>query len=164
MEPEGSLLCSQEPVTGPSHEPDASSPHTPSIFLLRSVLVSSHLCLGLLSGGHDPVHSLPNCSFMIHSYIIPSMPWSSEWCIPFSFILRHNVCSSFIVTEQVAHPHKTTDQIIVVCIVFYIFRWERERQKILYWMVASIPQIYFGCVTRYSYNSWIGELLQSRFN
>jgi len=27
MEPNGSLLCSQDPTTGPYPEPDASSPH-----------------------------------------------------------------------------------------------------------------------------------------
>jgi hypothetical protein len=27
MEPEGSLQCSQEPSTGPYHEPDESSPY-----------------------------------------------------------------------------------------------------------------------------------------
>jgi len=32
MEPKGSLLCSQEPATGSHHEPDVSSPHTPTQF------------------------------------------------------------------------------------------------------------------------------------
>jgi len=33
MEPEGSLLCSEGPTTGPYCEPDASSPHLPTLFL-----------------------------------------------------------------------------------------------------------------------------------
>jgi hypothetical protein len=33
MEPEGSLLCSQDPATGPYPGPDASSPQIPTIFL-----------------------------------------------------------------------------------------------------------------------------------
>jgi hypothetical protein len=32
MEPEGSLLCSQEPATGPHPESDESSPHPPTFF------------------------------------------------------------------------------------------------------------------------------------
>jgi len=32
MEPKSSLSCSQEPATGPSHEPDASSPQLPMLF------------------------------------------------------------------------------------------------------------------------------------
>jgi len=32
MEPEGSLPCQQQPETGPYPEPDASSPHLPTIF------------------------------------------------------------------------------------------------------------------------------------
>jgi hypothetical protein len=45
MEPEGSLLRSQEPTTGPYPEPDSSS------LLLRSIpILFSHLCLGVPSG------------------------------------------------------------------------------------------------------------------
>jgi hypothetical protein len=32
MEPEDSLLCSQEPAIGPYSEPDASSPLFPTLF------------------------------------------------------------------------------------------------------------------------------------
>jgi hypothetical protein len=33
MEPEGLLLCSQEPFTGPYPEPDQFSPHQPTLYL-----------------------------------------------------------------------------------------------------------------------------------
>jgi hypothetical protein len=33
MESEGSLLCSQEPATGPYPEEEAASPHVPTIHL-----------------------------------------------------------------------------------------------------------------------------------
>jgi len=33
MEPRGSLLCSQEPITGPYPESDASSLHLATLFL-----------------------------------------------------------------------------------------------------------------------------------
>jgi len=32
MEPTGSLLCSQQPATGPYSEPDESSPYFPILF------------------------------------------------------------------------------------------------------------------------------------
>jgi hypothetical protein len=49
MEHEGTLSCSQEPSTGPYHEPDQSIPsHSVS---LRSILIlSTHPRLGLPSG------------------------------------------------------------------------------------------------------------------
>jgi hypothetical protein len=35
MEPNGSILCSQEPATGPYLEPDESSPYHSILFLLN---------------------------------------------------------------------------------------------------------------------------------
>jgi hypothetical protein len=51
MEPEGLLLCSQDPAIGPDPEPDESSPYHPSHHILvRSILILfSHLHLGLPS-------------------------------------------------------------------------------------------------------------------
>jgi hypothetical protein len=51
MEPEESLLCLQEPPTGPCSVPDESSPYHPHLISQRSILISSsHLRLGLPSG------------------------------------------------------------------------------------------------------------------
>jgi hypothetical protein len=38
MEPEGSLPCSQEPATGPYHQPDESSPHSQTIALMMKAV------------------------------------------------------------------------------------------------------------------------------
>jgi hypothetical protein len=40
MEPDGSLLCSREPATGPYPEPDAFNPHRSTLFniILPSML------------------------------------------------------------------------------------------------------------------------------
>jgi len=52
MEPEGSLLSSQDPATDPYPEPDASSPHFPTLISPRFVLMlSPHLHLGLFPLG-----------------------------------------------------------------------------------------------------------------
>jgi hypothetical protein len=51
MKPKSSLLCSQEPASGPYPEPDESNPHPPTPVSLRSILMLlSHLCLALPSG------------------------------------------------------------------------------------------------------------------
>jgi hypothetical protein len=49
MELEGSLLCSQEPTTGPYSEPDQSNP-SHHIFLRSILILSTHLRHGLPSG------------------------------------------------------------------------------------------------------------------
>jgi hypothetical protein len=51
MEPEGSLLCSQKPATGPCTESDDSNPPPLNPISLRSILILlCHLCLHLLRG------------------------------------------------------------------------------------------------------------------
>jgi hypothetical protein len=51
MEPECSLLVSQEPTTGPYPDPDKSSRYHAILSLLRSILIlSTHLHLGFPSG------------------------------------------------------------------------------------------------------------------
>jgi hypothetical protein len=49
MEPEGSLLCSQEPSTDPYPKPDQSSPYLPVLSKIHLIL-SFRLHLGLPSG------------------------------------------------------------------------------------------------------------------
>lgn len=49
LEHEGLLPCSQEPITGPCPESDDSNPHPPD-FPKIILILSSHLCQGLLSG------------------------------------------------------------------------------------------------------------------
>jgi len=44
IQPRRSLQCPQKPTTGPYHEPIKSSTHTHASFLLRLILISSHLC------------------------------------------------------------------------------------------------------------------------
>jgi hypothetical protein len=70
IEPEGSLLCSQEPSTGPYPEPDQLNPYHP--IPLRSILIlPSHLCLGLPSGLF--LLAFPPISYMHSSY--PHVRW-----------------------------------------------------------------------------------------
>jgi hypothetical protein len=50
MEPEGPLLCSQKPSTGPYPNPDKSSPYHPILKSILILVLSSNLCLGLPNG------------------------------------------------------------------------------------------------------------------
>jgi hypothetical protein len=85
MEPEGSLPCSQDPSTGPNHEPDQSNPYHSILYLLRSILIlSSHLRQGLSSGlfaSGSPTNTLHAFIFSIcvlHGMSISSPPFSNN--------------------------------------------------------------------------------------
>jgi hypothetical protein len=59
MEREGSLPCSLQRTTGSYSEPEKSSPHSDTLFILRSILIlSSHQCMrpqnGLVPSGFPP--------------------------------------------------------------------------------------------------------------
>jgi hypothetical protein len=88
MEPESSLLCSQEPATGPYTEPDNSS-HTLQPFFLRFILIlSSYLCSGLSSGLFasgfptkilyafliSTIHAICSAYLILHDLIILIIP------------------------------------------------------------------------------------------
>ena len=49
-EHEDSLLCSQKPTTYPYHSPDQSYPNLLYLQAISTIILPSHLCLGLLGG------------------------------------------------------------------------------------------------------------------
>jgi hypothetical protein len=67
MEPEGSLPCSQEPVTGHYPESDEFNPHPP-----------------------NRLHKI------YFNKIIPSTPKSSEWSLSFRLPNQNFVCTSYL--------------------------------------------------------------------
>jgi hypothetical protein len=62
MKPECSLACSQKPVTGPYPQRDESSSQPPNVSLRSNLILSSHLCLSLLSGSLQLFHVPKNPS------------------------------------------------------------------------------------------------------
>jgi hypothetical protein len=67
MEPEGSLLCSQESTAEPYPKPAGSNPHTASFFKIHSDTSHLHLCL---PSGLFPSGFLTN---ILHVFFISSM-------------------------------------------------------------------------------------------
>ena len=68
--------------------------------------------------------------------------------ILFSYTL--SLCSSHHMIDQISHPYKTSNKIIILYIVLYIFGYQTARQKILHQMMASIPWL-----SLFSISSWI---------
>jgi hypothetical protein len=75
VKPEGSLSCSQELATAPYLEPDGSSPYPTNILVLRSIILSSYLSLGLLSG------LFPSSFFSQNFVYVSHLPMHHTWPI-----------------------------------------------------------------------------------
>jgi hypothetical protein len=67
MEPEGSLLCSQQPATDPNAEPDESSPHSPTCFPNIQFNIILHRRLGFLSA----LFPSGSVAKILYSFLIP---------------------------------------------------------------------------------------------
>ncbi|PNF19758.1 hypothetical protein B7P43_G14768 [Cryptotermes secundus] len=129
MEPEGSSPYSQENSIGPCHGPDQS--HSSHPISLRSILLLSiHLRLNLRSGlfpSGFPTNIL--YAFLVSPKLL-IMQFSPTPCHVIS--LRSNIllstlfsnilspCSSLNVRDQVSHPYRTIDKIIVFYILIFM--------------------------------------------
>jgi hypothetical protein len=109
MEPKIPLPCSQEPATGPCSEPDECSLQPRTQIALRSILIFSHLCLGLpnsLLPSDFPTEILyvflTSSPFVLHARPIPSLICSpenisSKWVTVL-------VCTMSLVARYFPHP------------------------------------------------------------
>jgi hypothetical protein len=102
MEPEGIFSCSQDPATGPYHEPDASSPHLPTLSLrdpfwlgLQSDLFPS----GLINQNFVSIFYLAHLCYMPRS---SHQPWFHD---PNSVWWRVQVINLFIMQFSAASHH-----------------------------------------------------------
>jgi hypothetical protein len=107
MEPGGSLPCSQEPSAGPWLEPAQSSPYHPILSLLRSILIFSHLCIGILSGlfalgsPTEILYVIPICP---HTCYIPHLSHPSLLDVSNFMWLRVQVMKLLIMDIILQHP------------------------------------------------------------
>jgi hypothetical protein len=70
------------------------------------------------------------------------IPLRSKYSLSTLFSYTLSLCSSLNVRDQVPHPCRTTDRIIVLYIlIFYIFTQQMGRVKVLDWMVVSITRV-----------------------
>jgi hypothetical protein len=155
-----SSLCSQQPATSPYPEPTESTPHLPQSVSLRSILIPSYLCLGLPNclfpsgfptnlihfsllshachmpcSPHLPLLDLPNDIWgwvqiiKLLTVQLPHSPLTSSLLHPISSN-TFSLCSSLSVRDQVSHPYKKNDRIMVLYTLTFTFldsRREKER-------------------------------------
>jgi hypothetical protein len=78
-EPEGSLLCSQEPFTGSYPEPEQSNPHNPILSLQTILILSTHLRTGPPSGTFLSGFTTNNLHlFLFSPFVLHALPISSS--------------------------------------------------------------------------------------
>jgi len=161
MEPEGSLLFSQEPTTGPYSKASwmQSTPSQPTLW--RSYLIlSSYLCLCLSSGIFSSgLHTNMCICFlflpcMIH---VPPMLW---WNLLTTFS-----CGMYGIDQvHTVAPHET-----VPLIITFILRWDMHKQNSdITWLLFMLHQILLGLWNKEDpdgqmYHVWEGWEMHKNF-
>ena len=72
----------------------------------------------------------------------PQSTWTkSSCCVLILYIIKWTLSLHFSLnaSDLVSHPYKTTDRIIVLYTLIFTFLDSNLEDKILHWMIASIP-------------------------
>jgi hypothetical protein len=102
MKPDSSLRCSQEPSTGPYHEPNRSSPCHP---ILRSTFILlSHLSLGLPSGLFSSGFPT-NILFVLPHPCYMSCPSYPHWLVRLNYIWQRVKVMKLLIMQLSAISH-----------------------------------------------------------
>jgi hypothetical protein len=108
-EPEGSVLWSQEPTTGPYHNPDEPGPHPKSLFLkyyFHVIIVSSYLTLKYQENGTE----------MIAPCITVRNVMGKALCSPVTVAMQSKVCSVFYYSNSgIVCLNLTQDTDVFLC-------------------------------------------------
>jgi hypothetical protein len=133
MELEGSLQCSEKSATGPHPEPDQHRPNLLSYFFTIQFNIIPRLRLSIPSGilpSGFPTKTLHAFLFALMSTIWPVLlvfldllpiPAWVQMFLSTLFSNTLNLCSSLHVRDQVLHPYKTKDTIILLCNLVFMF-------------------------------------------
>jgi hypothetical protein len=97
---------------------------------LITPMISGEECRAYNSSLCSLLHS-PVTSFLLGPYILLSILfWNTL-----------SLCFLLSVTNQASHPYKTAGKITVLYILIFIFLDTKLEDKILHWMIASIPLV-----------------------
>jgi hypothetical protein len=105
-------------------------------------LILVNLIILIILGEEDKLWSTLLCSFLHPP--VTSSPLGPD-ILSTLFSNTPSLCSSLKVRDQVSHSYRTTDKIIVLCILIFAFLGYRldDKKKVLDWMVATITWIQF---------------------